>query len=152
MNNNLSITINVQIGCTPNLENLLGRLVGDAPQQRTAVNPVVIATTEEPRPAPEPAKVIAEPVAIEKPVATESPVKTEITDAQLRQVIKACRERILGGTDDPFKRSRITDTIKQHIEAEYHVSHSTEIPQDARPAFVEFCENLVLVDDDNAPF
>lgn len=146
MNNNLSITINVQIGCTPNLENLLGRLIGDAPQQRTAVNPVVIATTEEPRLAPEPAKVIAEPV------ATESPVKTEITDAQLRQVIKACRERILGGTDDPFKRSRITDTIKQHIEAEYHVSHSTEIPQDARPAFVEFCENLVLVDDDNTPF
>lgn len=146
MNKNLSITINVQIGCTQNLENLLNRLLVDAPQQRTAdANPVAPAM-DEPKIALEPAKAIA------GSVATEKPVKTEITDAQLRQVIKACRERILSGTDDPFKRSRITEAIKQHIEAEYHVSHSTEIPQDSRPAFVEFCENLVLVDDDNAPF
>ena len=122
MNNNLSITINVQIGCTQNLENLLGRLIGDAPQQRTAVNPVVIATTEEPRPAPEPTKVIAEPVAIEKPVATESPVKTEITDAQLRQVIKACREE---REDARPLRSREVSPRKLHLRniVSHHAPH-----------------------------
>ena len=134
-----TFTINVNLDCTPRLEALLTMLLGGMRPLQKAV------TVDAPKQETLEASASSTSLVPEKPQASVTPQKVkEITDADVRTHIRACREKLLSdlnGTDKANKNTMLTTLLKQKV-SELGAEKATELSQDARAVFIEYCDGL----------
>ena len=161
--NNLTFT--VQLDCTERLERCLTAIAESlkgvkqvqpmAEQPRTVAVEEPKAETEEPKAeVEEPKAEVEEPKAeTEEPKAeVEEPKVEEITDADLRTIMRETRERVLGeNVNDAIMKKALNDRLREQV-ASYGCHSSTDLNQEQRVHFKAFCDSLQPMEVGPEPF
>lgn len=152
----MEFTINVKVDCTDRIATFLQYIMQSAtvtaPQSNAvSVNAenVIEAVKEQPEEVNVPTK--KEEPTEKKPV--KPVISAEITDEMLRAAIRDCKTRLLGEdvNADKNKKNLVISKLKAYMET-IGVETSRDIPQEKRMEFIEYCRNLTIDDDSEAPF
>lgn len=156
--NNLTFT--VQFDCTERLERCLTAIaeslkgvkqvqpMAEQPKTVAVEEPVETVKTEEPKAAVEEPKAEVE----EPKTETEAPKAEEITDADLRTIMRETRERVLGeNVNDGIMKKALNDRLREQV-ASYGCHSSTDLNQEQRVHFKAFCDSLQPMTVGEEPF
>lgn len=140
--NNLTFT--VQLDCTERLERCLTAIVeslkGVKQVQPMAEQPRTVAV-EEPKAEKE-----------EPKAETEEPKAEEITDADLRTIMRETRERVLGeNVNDAIMKKALNDMLREQV-ASYGCKSSTDLNQEQRVHFKAYCDSIQPMEVGTEPF
>lgn len=147
--NNLTFT--VQLDCTERLERCLTAIAeslkGVKQVQPMAEQPKTVAV-EEPK-----AEVEEPKVEVEEPKAeVEEPKAEEITDADLRTIMRETRERVLGeNVNDAIMKKALNDMLREQV-ASYGCKSSTDLNQEQRVHFKAYCDSIQPMEVGTEPF
>lgn len=126
--NNLTFT--VQLDCTERLERCL-TAIAESLKGVKQVQPMA----EQPR-----------------TVAVEEPKAEEITDADLRTIMRETRERVLGeNVNDAIMKKTLNDMLREQV-ASYGCKSSTDLNQEQRVHFKAYCDSIQPMEVGNKPF
>lgn len=147
--NNLTFT--VQLDCTERLERCLTAIAeslkGVKQVQPMAEQPKTVAV-EEPKAEVEEPKAETE----EAEAKVEEPKAEEITDADLRTIMRETRERVLGeNVNDAIMKKALNDRLREQV-ASYGCHSSTDLNQEQRAHFKAFCDSLQPMEVGTEPF
>ena len=140
--NNLTFT--VQLDCTERLERCL-TAIAESLKGVKQVQPM----TEQPK-----------TVAVEEPKAeteeaeakVEEPKAEEITDADLRTIMRETRERVLGeNINDAIMKKALNDMLREQV-ASYGCKSSTDLNQEQRVHFKAYCDSIQPMEVGTEPF
>lgn len=147
--NNLTFT--VQLDCTERLERCLVA-IAEGLKGVKQVEP----QTEQPKAETEQPKTVA----VEEPKAeakepkteTEAPKAEEITDADLRTIMRETRERVLGeNVNDAIMKKALNDMLREQV-ASYGCKSSTDLNQEQRVHFKAYCDSIQPMEVGTEPF
>lgn len=158
--NNLTLT--VQLDCTERLEKVLK----DIAESLSHIQPLQPTMTVEPTPV-ETKPIQPKTEQVEEPQAeqpeteskeeqqTEVPQSqeqtAEISDADLRDVMRETRTRVLGeNINDGILKKVLNDKLREKV-ASYGCNASTDMNQEQRREFVAFCKDIPVMENDE-PF
>lgn len=147
--NNLTFT--VQLDCTERLERCL-TAIAESLKGVKQVQP----QTEQPKAETEQPKTVAveEPKAeVEEPKAeVEESKAEEITDADLRTIMRETRERVLGeNINDAIMKKALNDMLREQV-ASYGCKSSTDLNQEQRVHFKAYCDSIQPMEVGTEPF
>lgn len=152
----MNATIKVQLDCTERLERVLSDVVQALSEMRQEPTPLKKKPQEPRSPGLEPLPPKQEPLS---PKQEQQEVKQQVpsqeeqkqyTDADLRTAMRNCRERLLGKyADDPIMKKSVNDTLRGKVAA-MGFKASTDIPQDKRKEFVDYCASITINFDKDA--
>ena len=154
--NNLTFT--VQLDCTERLERCL-TAIAESLKGVKQVEPQTEqprAETEQPKTVAveEPKAAVEEPKAeVEEPKAeVEEPKAEEITDADLRTIMRETRERVLGeNVNDAIMKKALNDMLREQV-ASYGCKSSTDLNQEQRVHFKAYCDSIQPMEVGTEPF
>lgn len=147
--NNLTFT--VQLDCTERLERCL-TAIAESLKGVKQVQP----QTEQPKAETEQPKTVA----VEEPkaetegakVKVEEPKAEEITDADLRTIMRETRERVLGeNINDAIMKKALNDMLREQV-ASYGCKSSTDLNQEQRVHFKAYCDSIQPMEVGTEPF
>lgn len=147
--NNLTFT--VQLDCTERLERCLTAIAeslkGVKQAQPMTEQPRTVAV-EEPKAEVEEPKTETE----EAETKVEEPKAEEITDADLRTIMRETRERVLGeNINDAIMKKALNDMLREQV-ASYGCKSSTDLNQEQRVHFKAYCDSIQPMEVGNEPF
>ena len=153
-----NLTITVQLDCTERLEKCLTviaeSLKGVKQVQPMAEQSKAVAVEEPKTETEEPKAETEEPKAeVEEPKAeVEEPKADEITDADLRTLLRETRERVLGeNIGDAIMKKALNDMLREQV-ASYGCKSSTDLNQEQRVHFKAFCDSIQPMEAGTEPF
>lgn len=166
MQTNFSINVNVQIGVTSELAQIVLAILENNPAQHTAIAAPTEATTEaEPaagkeQPAEEAAAPKEEPEAPAEEAAPAMEVQAEdakpLTEEDIRAAMHRTRQRIEG---EGYKENTNSDGYKKYhkqltaqfknIAALLGAEKPSGLPEEQRASFIEQCDWLIIGEDGN---
>lgn len=81
-----------------------------------------------------------------------APQVQEITNADIRKAMNDCRVRVLGDkANDGILRKTLNDKLRDKVH-ELGCQSSTDLSQEQRVIFVKFCEEIPVMQTEEAPF
>lgn len=146
-----NLTLTVQLDCTERLEKVL-KGIADSLCKIQTVAPKVAQTEEKTTEQKETqAEAQAETEQVAQPQENET-ARDEITDADLRDIMRETRARVLGeNVNDGIMKKALNDKFREKVSA-YGCKASTDMNQKQRVEFVEFCKNLPVMATEEEPF
>ena len=86
------------------------------------------------------------------PKASDAAQVQEITNADIRKAMNDCRVRVLGDkANDGILRKTLNDKLRDKVH-ELGCQSSTDLSQEQRVIFVKFCEEIPVMQTEDAPF
>lgn len=86
------------------------------------------------------------------PKASDAAQVQEITNADIRKAMNECRVRVLGDkANDGILRKTLNDKLRDKVH-ELGCQSSTDLSQEQRVIFVKFCEEIPVMQTEDAPF
>ena len=175
--NNIQLTI--QFDCSERLEKVLSSLAeglnnlsqpSPTPRTRRTKSSSSVETKEEAVAAPQTEVENPTTDANEEPTPKEDVVEQnneaqnatlkasdaaqvqEITNADIRKAMNDCRVRVLGDkANDGILRKTLNDKLRDKVH-ELGCQSSTDLSQEQRVIFVKFCEEIPVMQTEDAPF
>ena len=154
--NNLTFT--VQLDCTERLERCLTAIAeslkGVKQAQPQTEQPKTVAVEEPKAEVEEPKAEVEEPkTEVEEPKAeVKEPKAEEITDADLRTIMRETRERVLGeNINDAIMKKALNDMLREQV-ASYGCKSSTDLSQEQRVHFKLYCDSIQPMEVGTEPF
>lgn len=152
----------VQFDCTDRLEKALlsiaeglnalnkGTVVSNERTETTQQQEVSVIEDTKPAETQVVQQVAEEPEEIAKEMP--EPKVAEISDEDLRSAMNACRKRILGDKiGDAILKKTVNSLLRDKVK-KMGYSVSTDLPQELRVDFLNYCATLTMDTDDKAPF
>lgn len=156
--NNLTFT--VQFDCTERLERCLTAIaeslkgvkqvqpMAEQPKTVAVEEPVETVKTEGPKAEVKEPKTETE----EAEAKVEEPKSEEITDADLRTIMRETRERVLGeNVNDAIIKKALNDMLREQV-ASYGCKSSTDLNQEQRVHFKAYCDSIQPMEVGTEPF
>ena len=161
-----NLTFTVQLDCTERLEKVLQGIAESLSSIQTLQPTMVVTpTTEvspvEPKPIKQEEQKVEEPQAVMPEPETEKQTEVqesqaeaaEITDSDLRDVMRDTRARVLGNNiNDAILKKVLNDKLREKV-ASYGCNASTDMNQEQRREFVAFCAAIPVMEvSEDAPY